>query len=698
MSNPPTWGELGSRALRVAKVKARGIGTAATGARNTVQSSPQLATVAKTAGTVGKVAKFGLPVVGGLIDAGIGLAEGEDPIRAVAGAAGSTAGGAAGAWAGAGTGAAIGAPLAPFTFGASSVLGAAVGGVVGAVGGSMLGGWGADRVNQMIRGQQPIDVKRQQQAANQAAPTAPGSAATPSYKPIDGAFKPDPNATYSYQPMKPDGSGGYVTKSSGLPAPVAGVGPQQRGQVQPVSFNQPSQSPEAGWNVLPGYGKGEKRDVFTESAAPGARQSPSPNQDGQLVQAGFNPLPAIKAVIPGMGRAAPAAAAAAPAAAGAKLPFNVFVEGAKELTKQAVFLPLLGAAGLLYGAPKAAVRAAGAINAPGAMGPNSLPSQAAWWDKAFFGGKVNDALGNPGGVNYQKNQNQNATQNRGLDIKDRNENRKIDAGVYNTDTTATTARRGQDLRIAGIDVTTSRHLEGVKDTNRTRKDVATMQYGPGGQGDRTNATNLQREVVKGTFGNQRETIKGTFGNQRETIKGTFGNQRETIKGQFGNQREGIKGEYKIADTQESNKGKLAVAQVGYLGKVDSATINADGKVRTAGVTGEYKVAQEGVKQSGSANVANIKAGATMGAAATAAGGKVNVAEIGLQGTRYKADATARVATIKAASVTDAAQTKAEAEGSKAAGVLVASLSKDTANSMAAEDKARIARYRSLGVY
>jgi len=246
----------------------------------------------------------------------------------------------------------------------------------------------------------------------------------------------------------------------------------------------------------------------------------------------------------------------------------------------------------------------------------------------------------------------------------------------------------------------------------------------GGQGDRnleskerqttqTNQTKLQNTDLQGRYkiANTQESNQGRLENTDLQGRYKIANTQEQNKGRL--QHTDLTGRYKLANTGLQNQGKLQVADltsgrklqgdvykanVGYTGKVDSATINADGKVRTAGVTGGYKVAQEGVKQSGAANVAGIKAGATLGAAGLAAGAKVDSAKIALQGTAYKADATVKVASIKSSSVTDAAQAKAESEGSKAAASFAANLNKSTANSMATEDKARIARYRSLGIY
>lgn len=82
-----------------------------------------------------------LDLLGGYLDYAGGKQEGEDNVRAAAGAAGSTAGG----WGGALAGAAAGSAILPG-------IGTAVGAIAGATAGGSLGGWGADRVDEVVRG------------------------------------------------------------------------------------------------------------------------------------------------------------------------------------------------------------------------------------------------------------------------------------------------------------------------------------------------------------------------------------------------------------------------------------------------------------------------------------------------------------------------------------------------------------------
>lgn len=89
-----------------------------------------------------------MPVVGGVIDYSAGKEEGEDDIRAAAGAIGSTAGGLAGAAKGAAIGAGIGS-VVPFV---GTAAGGLVGGLIGGIGGSLAGGWSADRADEFVRG------------------------------------------------------------------------------------------------------------------------------------------------------------------------------------------------------------------------------------------------------------------------------------------------------------------------------------------------------------------------------------------------------------------------------------------------------------------------------------------------------------------------------------------------------------------
>lgn len=82
-----------------------------------------------------------LPGVGAVMDYAGGKAQGEDDIRAGAGAIGSGLGG----WGGAVKGAAIGTMIAPG-------IGTAIGGIGGGIAGSLAGGWAADRLDETVRG------------------------------------------------------------------------------------------------------------------------------------------------------------------------------------------------------------------------------------------------------------------------------------------------------------------------------------------------------------------------------------------------------------------------------------------------------------------------------------------------------------------------------------------------------------------
>ena len=749
------WRETGTSAVRVAKIKARDLQQAAQAAKGSSQAQQAVkvaGNVAKAAGTVGKVAKVGLPVLGGVLDAGIGLAEGEDPTRAIAGAAGSTAGGAAGAWGGALAGAAIGAPLAPFTFGASSAIGGVIGGVAGAIGGSMLGGWGADRLDQKVRGQQPIDLKRQQQAA--AVAVKPGSSGnnpnwggmgdaqynqpSTNYPALKGQFKPDPNATYSYQPMRPDGSGGQVYQAGTQPQPQQ----QQRGQLQPASFNQ-SGGASDGWQMLPGFERGGKRDAFSESSAASARQSPSPSNNGQLVQAAFVNPASVAAVAGG------AAKAAAPAASVAgKLPINPLLEFGKEALKQTALLPVLGGLGLLYGAPKGAARAPIAPADPRYANP-----QPAAWDQLLFGGAVNRMFGPPQGFEYQKLDVEAATKRREQDTRQNTAMRGQDVQTYKTDVGAQTTRRGQDLNLVGKDLTSGRQLEGnkyradrmfqgrelrdgqggsadrtnaskerqVTQTNQTRYGVADLtsgrqlegkqlQYGKGGQGDRTNASK-ERQV---TQTNQTKLANTGLQNQGKLQVADLNSGRR-LEGQVYTADSRLKGTTYTADTRLAGTtytadrrlqgtaytadkrlaGTTYTADRGYAGKVDSANINAGARMGAANITGSARIAQEGVRQSGQEKVATIRAGGQVNAATVNAGGRVAAAKVTGESRVRVADIT--TARSQATSQDELYQ-KSEAEKERAnTARMVASL-RSSNDLMASGQRDHASRLKQLGIY
>lgn len=92
-----------------------------------------------------------------------GLDQGEDGIRAAAGAAGSTLGG----WGGAAAGAAMGTVAIPIPV-VGTVVGALAGGALGGFG----GGWGADRVDEAVRGNQGARESERNTDRNLATTTA----------------------------------------------------------------------------------------------------------------------------------------------------------------------------------------------------------------------------------------------------------------------------------------------------------------------------------------------------------------------------------------------------------------------------------------------------------------------------------------------------------------------------------------------
>lgn len=102
-------------------------------------------------GTAGRMAGLGkfasrvAPVAFAGLDYAMGKAEGEDDIRAAVGAGGALVGGLKGAAAGA----AMGSVAGP--------VGTVVGGLIGGAAGSFAGGWGADRVDDLVRGKPTAD-------------------------------------------------------------------------------------------------------------------------------------------------------------------------------------------------------------------------------------------------------------------------------------------------------------------------------------------------------------------------------------------------------------------------------------------------------------------------------------------------------------------------------------------------------------
>jgi hypothetical protein len=109
-----------------------------------IKYSEKAGKFARVATTAGKVAIKVLPVVDAGLDFTTGLAEGEDVQRAATGAVGSTLGSIVG---GIGMGAAAGS-----IFPGIGTFAGAVVGLGGAVIGGLIGGYGADRVDEVVRG------------------------------------------------------------------------------------------------------------------------------------------------------------------------------------------------------------------------------------------------------------------------------------------------------------------------------------------------------------------------------------------------------------------------------------------------------------------------------------------------------------------------------------------------------------------
>lgn len=119
--------------------------------------------MSRVASLIGNIGKSGmrlgpLDAVFAGVDYAGGKADGEDDIRAAAGAAGSVAGG----WGGAMGGAAAGAALGSVVPVVGTAIGAGIGAIAGGMGGSFLGGWGADRADQVVRGNQGASTLEKQ--------------------------------------------------------------------------------------------------------------------------------------------------------------------------------------------------------------------------------------------------------------------------------------------------------------------------------------------------------------------------------------------------------------------------------------------------------------------------------------------------------------------------------------------------------
>ncbi|MGH3054656.1 MAG: hypothetical protein ACRDL7_06725, partial [Gaiellaceae bacterium] len=194
--------------------------------------------VAKGVSTAGKVAKVGIPVLGGAIDFASGVAlEGEDVQRAATGAVGSTVGGAGGAWGGAAIGAGIGTAIFP---GVGTAIGGVVGGIAGGVGGSFAGGYAADRLDEKLR-----PNYRPTPPTSEEADTFKTSA----YPEIKGKYSgSSPSLGYTPGGLQYEVRGGYqpVSYQQGMVPSSPGRIPQT--QMNPMQANQPGQQNSAAIN------------------------------------------------------------------------------------------------------------------------------------------------------------------------------------------------------------------------------------------------------------------------------------------------------------------------------------------------------------------------------------------------------------------------------------------------------------------
>jgi hypothetical protein len=101
---------------------------------------------------IGKILGRALGPLGVGLDYYEGRRQGEDRVRAAAGSTGAGLGG----WGGATVGAAVGTSILPGP-------GTAIGGIAGGIAGSLGGGWGADRIDEAIRGSGKQKPKTQEE-------------------------------------------------------------------------------------------------------------------------------------------------------------------------------------------------------------------------------------------------------------------------------------------------------------------------------------------------------------------------------------------------------------------------------------------------------------------------------------------------------------------------------------------------------
>jgi hypothetical protein len=183
--------------------------------------------------------------------------------------------------------------------------------------------------------------------------------------------------------------------------------------------------------------------------------------------------------------------------------------------------------------------------------------QPAWWDQAFFGGRVNEAWGGPKGLEVVRQENQNLNEQRRQDLKLQEGKYKADLGL-----------QGDQARAGAFQYSADQRLTGVKDTNRTRLAVSDYESG---------------RRLQGTQYTADQRLAGTQYQSDTRLQGTQYTADQRLQGQVYTADSRLQGE------QVKAGASVSVAGINATGRVQAATVTGQARVQAADMTSGRKL-------------------------------------------------------------------------------------------------------------
>lgn len=176
-------------------------------------------------------------------------------------------------------------------------------------------------------------------------------------------------------------------------------------------------------------------------------------------------------------------------------------------------------------------------------------SEPAWWDRAFFGGRVNETFGHDAGLAWQQKESQ----------------EKV-------------ALRGQDLTLEGIQSTNASRLQQAQ----IAADGRVAGYEALAQG-RVNA-----ERTKGSYNAQVQDLKNQGMMQQTGLEGQFMLQGQQMQNQGNLQVQQSKNQGQLDNTNAQGGWNVTQEQIKQQGAMGVADITAQGRIQEADITGSWK--------------------------------------------------------------------------------------------------------------